>query len=173
MLDVLENLSAYLEWGGQLAELEVAACRRAASQLAGLLEGELSARCRDFAAKTGGGDAALETARTLLVDVIESPAFDLPEVRAAVDACLGESVLTAAMLVFVDCMKELPMTVILRPFNFHTLATYVHQFASDEQLGEASLAALAIIGFGVLPVIVLSFAITRSRPGHTEEDQTP
>ena len=77
------------------------------------------------------------------------------------------SVLTAAMLVFVDCMKELPMTVILRPFDFHTLATYVHQFASDEQLGEASIAALAIVGFGILPVIVLSFAITRSRPGHT------
>ena len=77
------------------------------------------------------------------------------------------SVLTAAMLVFVDCMKELPMTVILRPFDFHTLATYVHQFASDEQLGEASIAALAIVGFGILPVIVLSFAITRSRPGHS------
>ena len=59
------------------------------------------------------------------------------------------SALTAAMLVFVDCMKELPMTVILRPFNFHTLATYVHQYASDEQLGEASLAALAIVGFGI------------------------
>ena len=44
VLDVLENLSAYLEWGGQLAELEVAACRRAASQLAGWLEGALSAR---------------------------------------------------------------------------------------------------------------------------------
>jgi iron(III) transport system permease protein len=83
------------------------------------------------------------------------------------------STLTAAMLVFVDCMKELPMTVILRPFNFHTLATYVHQYASDEQLGEASLAALAIVGFGILPVIVLSFAITRSRPGHTGENQAP
>jgi iron(III) transport system permease protein len=79
------------------------------------------------------------------------------------------STLTAAMLVFVDCMKELPMTVILRPFNFHTLATYVHQYASDEQLGEASLAALAIVGFGILPVIVLSFAMTRSRPGHAGE----
>ena len=81
------------------------------------------------------------------------------------------SALTAAMLVFVDCMKELPMTVMLRPFNFHTLATYVHQYASDEQLGEASLAALAIVGFGILPVVVLSFAITRSRPGRAEEDQ--
>ena len=83
----------------------------------------------------------------------------LPLIRAGM--------LTAAMLVFVDSMKELPMTVILRPFNFHTLATYVHQYASDEQLGEASLAALAIVGFGILPVIVLSFAITRSRPGHS------
>jgi len=81
------------------------------------------------------------------------------------------STLTAAMLVFVDCMKELPMTVILRPFDFHTLATYVHQYASDEQLGEASLAALAIVGIGVLPVIVLSFAMTRSRPGHAGEEQ--
>ncbi len=83
------------------------------------------------------------------------------------------STLTAAMLVFVDCMKELPMTVILRPFDFHTLATYVHQYASDEQLGEASLAALAIVGIGVLPVIVLSFAMTRSRPGHTWRDPAP
>jgi iron(III) transport system permease protein len=81
------------------------------------------------------------------------------------------SVLAASILVFVDSMKELPMTVILRPFNFHTLATYVHQFASDEQLGEASLAALAIVCFGILPVIVLSFAITRSRPGSPVEVQ--
>ena len=79
---------------------------------------------------------------------------------------IRSSVLTASMLVFVDCMKELPLTTILRPFNFHTLATFVHQYASDEQLGEASLAALSIVAFGILPVIVLSLAITRSRPGH-------
>lgn len=79
------------------------------------------------------------------------------------------SVLTAGMLVFVDCMKELPLTVILRPFNFETLATFVHQYASDEQLGEASLAALAIVGFGILPVIVLSYAIKKSRPGFNAE----
>ncbi len=81
------------------------------------------------------------------------------------------SMLTAVMLIFVDCMKELPMTVILRPFNFTTLATYVHQYASDEQLGEAALAALAIIGFGILPVIALSLVIARSRPGHSREEQ--
>jgi iron(III) transport system permease protein len=81
------------------------------------------------------------------------------------------SILMASMMVFVDCMKELPLTIILRPFNFHTLATFVHQYASDEQLGEASLAALSIVGFGILPVIVLSLAITRSRPGYTKENE--
>jgi iron(III) transport system permease protein len=75
------------------------------------------------------------------------------------------SVLTAVLLVFVDCMKELPMTIILRPFNFQTLATFVHQYASDEQLGEAALAALSIVAVGILPVIILSLVIARSRPG--------
>ncbi|NQU55864.1 MAG: iron ABC transporter permease [Rhodospirillales bacterium] len=75
------------------------------------------------------------------------------------------SILTAAMLVFVDGMKELPLTIILRPFNFQTLATYVHQFASDEQLGDASFAALAIVGTGIIPVILLSYAIRKSRLG--------
>lgn len=74
------------------------------------------------------------------------------------------SILTAVMLVFVDCMKELPMTTILRPFNFQTLATFVHQYASDEQLGDAALAALSIVGVGILPVILLSLAIAKSRP---------
>lgn len=54
---------------------------------------------------------------------------------------LKGSIMTAALLVFVDCMKELPMTVILRPFDFGTLATFVHQYASDEMLPEAALAA--------------------------------
>jgi len=74
-------------------------------------------------------------------------------------------VLTAVILVFVDCMKELPMTVILQPFNFQTLATFVHQYASDEQLGDAALAALSIVGAGVVPVILLSLSIAKSRPG--------
>ena len=79
-------------------------------------------------------------------------------------------ILTASMMIFVDCMKELPMTVILRPFNFQTLATFVHQYATDEQLGEASLAALSIVGFGILPVIVLSLAIKNSRPNRMLEE---
>lgn len=78
---------------------------------------------------------------------------------------LRGSALTAALLVFVDCMKELPMTIILRPFNFDTLATYVYQFASDELLEESALGALTIVATGILPVILLSLTIARSRPG--------
>ena len=75
------------------------------------------------------------------------------------------SALTAALLVFIEVMKELPMTLILRPFNFDTLATYVYQYAGDEQLDRAALAALAIVAVGILPVTLLNHAIGRSRPG--------
>jgi iron(III) transport system permease protein len=75
------------------------------------------------------------------------------------------SVLTAGLLVFVEVMKELPATLILRPFNFDTLAIRAYELATDEQLVEASSAALAIVVVGILPVIVLARAISRSRPG--------
>jgi len=75
------------------------------------------------------------------------------------------SLLTAAILVFVDCMKELPLTIILRPFNFDTLATFVYQYASDELLEESALGALTIVGAGIIPVVLLSLTIARSRPG--------
>ena len=76
------------------------------------------------------------------------------------------SIVTAALLVFVDTMKELPLTLILRPFNFDTLATFVYQYASDELLEECALGALTIVAAGVVPVILMSRTITRSRPGH-------
>ncbi len=72
-------------------------------------------------------------------------------------------ILTAALVVFVDCMKELPATLILRPFNYDTLATYVYQFASDEMLEECSLAALLIVLVGIIPVILLSRTISSTR----------
>lgn len=72
-------------------------------------------------------------------------------------------VLIAVLVVFVDCMKELPATLILRPFNFDTLATYVYQFASDELIEQASLGALGIVLAGLIPVIVLSRIITATR----------
>ncbi|WP_163558402.1 iron ABC transporter permease [Halomonas sp. NO4] len=75
------------------------------------------------------------------------------------------SLLAAGILVFVDVMKELPATVILRPFNFDTLAVRAHNLASDERLAEASTASLAIVAVGIIPVILLSLAMRRSRPG--------
>ena len=76
---------------------------------------------------------------------------------------LRGSLLTAALLVFVDVMKELPATLILRPFGFNTLAVRAYELASDERLEDASTAALAIVIAGLIPVLVLSLTIARSR----------
>lgn len=76
---------------------------------------------------------------------------------------LQGSLLTALLLVFVDVLKELPATLILRPFNFNTLAVRAYELASDERLAEAAPAALAIVVAGIVPVILLSRTITRSR----------
>jgi len=78
---------------------------------------------------------------------------------------LRASMMTAGLLVFVDCMKELPMTLLLRPFNYETLSTFVYQFAKDELLEESALGALTIVAVGIGPVILLTRAIRRSRPG--------
>lgn len=75
------------------------------------------------------------------------------------------SLLTAGLLVFVDVMKELPATLMIRPFNFDTLAVRTFEFAGDEQLAQAAPSALAIVLAGIIPVVVLSRAIARSRPG--------
>ena len=68
---------------------------------------------------------------------------------------LRGSLLTALLLVFVDVLKELPATLILRPFNFNTLAVRTYELASDERLSEAGAPALAIVLIGLLPVILL------------------
>lgn len=69
---------------------------------------------------------------------------------------------SAALIVFIDVMKELPATLLLRPFNFETLATRTYRLAADERLAEASTAALTIVALGILPTILLSFSIARS-----------
>lgn len=76
---------------------------------------------------------------------------------------LRGSLFTAGLLVFVDVMKELPATLVMRPFNFDTLATQTYVLASDERLTEASTAALAIVVVGLLPLIALSRQISRQR----------
>jgi iron(III) transport system permease protein len=75
------------------------------------------------------------------------------------------TLLTAGLLVFVDVLKELPATLVLRPFNFNTLAVRAYELATDERLAEASVAGLTIVLAGLIPVILLSRSISRSRPG--------
>lgn len=68
---------------------------------------------------------------------------------------------SAALIVFIDVLKELPATLLLRPFNFETLATRTYRLASDERLAEASTAALMIVILGLLPAILLSFSASK------------
>ena len=91
-----------------------------------------------------------------------TPAQTLARVHAPL---LAPSLATAALLVFVDVLKELPATFALRPFNFDTLAVEAYNLAKDERLAEAAAPSLAIIAAGLLPVIYVSkryFQATRS-----------
>ena len=82
-------------------------------------------------------------------------------IRVIVLPLLSRSLVACGLFVFVDTMKELPMTLLLRPFNFETLPTFVYQYAKDELLEEAAVPALAIIAVGVLPVIAMNFVLNK------------
>ncbi len=69
----------------------------------------------------------------------------------------------AALLLFVDVMKELPATFALRPFNFDTLAIEAYNLAKDERLPRPRCPSLVIVAVGVIPLIILSRQIARSR----------
>ena len=75
------------------------------------------------------------------------------------------TLLTAFLLVFVDTLKELPAALILRPFNFNTLAVRTWELANEERLAEAALPALLIVLIGIVPVVWVSRSIARARPG--------
>jgi iron(III) transport system permease protein len=77
---------------------------------------------------------------------------------------MRSGLISAVILVFVDVMKELPATLLLRPLNFDTLAVRVYNLASDERLTEAALPALLIVVVGLIPVILLSWQMTHPRP---------
>ena len=90
-----------------------------------------------------------DTSRSLGVSPLKTLwKVDLPLLRG--------TLISAALLVFVDVLKELPLTLILRPFNFDTLATRAFQLATDEQLARSAIPALLIIAVGLVPVIVLN-----------------
>lgn len=119
---------------------------------------------RFLAVSLGGITAGLEKIKPNLDNAARSlgcsPLATLKQIHIPL---LGSSLLTAGMLVFVDVMKELPATMILRPFNFDTLAVRVYNLASDERLPEAASAALAIVLVGLIPVLFLTWQIRNSR----------
>ena len=76
---------------------------------------------------------------------------------------LAPSLLTALLIVFVDVMKELPATLIMRPFNYDTLAVQAYRLASDERLNGAAVPSLVIVAMGLLPVILICRQVGRQR----------
>lgn len=111
-----------------------------------------------------GVNSSLQNISTNIDEASRGLGYSFSEILRKVHIpILSSGLLSAFLLVFVDVMKELPATIIIRPFNFDTLAVQVYRLASDERLGESAGAALAIVLVGIIPVILLSKTITRSR----------
>jgi iron(III) transport system permease protein len=121
---------------------------------------------RFFAVAYGPLEAALAKIKPSYEDAARllkgTPASVLRHVHLPL---MRASVLAAALIVAVDVMKELPATMILRPFNVDTLAIEAFQLATTERLDAAAVPALLIVAAGLLPVILLCRALRRSRPG--------
>ena len=119
---------------------------------------------RFLAVSVGTVEAALGKIRHSMDDAARSLGLKPRQVLMAIHMPLmRRSLLTAVLLVFVDVLKELPATLILRPFNFNTLAVRAYELASDERLADASTAALSIVIAGIIPVILLSLSINKQK----------
>ncbi len=102
------------------------------------------------------GIAVNEVARSLGASPLRTLwRIDLPLIK--------NSIAGALLLVFVDILKELPLTLILRPFNFHTLATKAFDMATNEMIAESANASLVVVLTGVIPIIVLNHMISNSK----------
>jgi iron(III) transport system permease protein len=111
-------------------------------------------------------ESGLDNIKLSMDDAARSLSYTPKEILWRVHLPLMKgTVLTALLIVFVDVMKELPATLILRPFNFNTLAVRAYELASDERLADSSTAALMIVAVGVLPAILLIRSISAARAG--------
>lgn len=123
---------------------------------------------RFLAVSIGTVEAALTKIRPSMDDAARSLGYSPGQVLRRVHMpIMRASLLTAVLMVFVDVLKELPATLILRPFDFNTLAVRAYELASDERLADASTAAVAIVLAGIVPVLLLSRSISRS--GNSDE----
>ncbi len=118
---------------------------------------------RFLAVSIGTVEAALTKIRPSMDDAARSLGYRPWQVLHKIHIpIMRTSLLTAVLMVFVDVLKELPATLILRPFDFNTLAVRAYELASDERLTDASTAAVAIVLTGIIPVLLLSRSISRS-----------
>lgn len=109
-------------------------------------------------------DAGLERIRPSMDEAARNLGFHPNQVLQKIHIpLLKGSVLSAILLVFVDVMKELPATLILRPFNFNTLAVKTYELASDERLADAALPAISIVVTGLIPIIFLAYSIDKQK----------
>ena len=117
---------------------------------------------RFFAVAYQGIDAGLARIGPAMDDTARSLGLTPGGVLARVHwPMLRRSLAVAALLVALDCLKELPATLVLRPFDTDTLAVVAYQFASDERLAQAALPSLAIVAIGILPALLLGRAALR------------
>jgi iron(III) transport system permease protein len=131
--------------------------------LTGTIMGVLYAyMLRFFAVAYGGIEASMQR----ITPNLDAAARTLGAGRLAVFRrvhvpLLRRAALVAWMLVLIDVMKELPATLMLRPFNFDTLAVIAQQLSQDERLAEAALPSLAIVAIGIVPVVLISRVMFR------------
>ncbi len=118
---------------------------------------------RFLAVALGSVESGLQAIKPSMDDSARSLGFKPFQVLRKVHLpIIRPSLFTALLLVFVDVLKELPATLILRPFNFNTLAVRAYELASDEQLASAAPAAITIVLTGLIPVILLNRSINKS-----------
>ncbi len=125
---------------------------------------------RFMAAALGAVDAGLSNIKPSLDDAARSLGrTEAGMLKSIHIPLLSGSLLTALLIVFVDVMKELPATLIMRPFNFDTLAVQAYRLASDERLEQAAVPSLVIAALGLVPVLLLCRAIAKdsSRPARS------
>lgn len=117
----------------------------------------------------GGVEASMEKITPNMDEAARGLGYRFSKVLRSIHIpMMSGGLLTAGLLVFVDVMKELPATLIVRPFNFDTLAVQVYRYASDERLVESAGAALMIVLVGIIPVIIISRTIAKSRKSETQ-----
>lgn len=118
----------------------------------------------------GGVEASMEKITPNMDEAARGMGYRFSKILRKVHIpMMSGGLLTAGLLVFVDVMKELPATLIVRPFNFDTLAVQVYRYAADERLTESAGAALMIVLAGIIPVILISRTIAKSRKTETKK----